>query len=152
MRTRGFTLIELLLVVVIMTLVTALAAPGFRGTFRAMALEETARSFERTLLFARERSILEGRRHRIFLDSEDGVYSVSVQSGEGYLPLRDRVGRRRYLPGGISMDSLETEVTFYPHGGGTLLSVEFTNEDGERRHVTVAALTGRVSQENPDEG
>lgn len=77
----GFTLIELMAVVVIMGLALSLVVPNLSAT-RASQLEDTSRSIADRIQLARERAIVTGVPHRLWIDLEEGEYRVEWFASE----------------------------------------------------------------------
>ncbi len=74
-RRAGFTLIELMAVLAIMALMFALGVPRLaRSPWKP--LEEEAEQIAQTLRFARQRAIMTGVPHRLFIDLEEGGYAI----------------------------------------------------------------------------
>jgi type II secretion system protein H len=72
---RGFTLIEILAVVAIFALVAAFIAPNFGG-MRARALRAEAKLLAGQLELARQRAIVTGVPHRLWLELDDAEYRL----------------------------------------------------------------------------
>ena len=72
---RGFTLIELLAVLVIIGLFMTLVLPNLDVTRNAQ-LREEALNLAGRLELARQRAVVTGAPHRVWLDLEAGAYSV----------------------------------------------------------------------------
>ena len=72
---RGFTLIEILAVVAILALVAAFIVPNFGG-MRLRALREEAKQLGGQLELARQRAIVTGVPHRIWLELDQAEYRV----------------------------------------------------------------------------
>jgi len=74
-RQRGFTLIEILAVVAILALVAAFVVPNLSG-FRMRALRGEAQRLAAQLELARQRAIVTGVPHRIWLDLDQAEYRL----------------------------------------------------------------------------
>lgn len=72
---RGFTLIEILSVVAILALLAALVAPNL-GAVRSRALRGEAQSIAAQLELARQRAIVTGVPHRLWLDLDEAEYRL----------------------------------------------------------------------------
>jgi type II secretion system protein H len=71
----GFTLIEILAVVAILALVAAFVVPNFSG-MRARALRSEAQQLAGQLELARQRAIVTGVPHRLWLELDDAEYRL----------------------------------------------------------------------------
>lgn len=74
----GFTLIELMAVVVILLLVSAIVLPNLGLRAGAEARDE-ANELASALEFARQRSVVTGRRHEVVLDLDDQTWWVESE-------------------------------------------------------------------------
>ena len=74
-RRRGFTLIEVLAVVAILALVAAFVVPNLGG-FRARALRAEAQQIAAQLELARQRAIVTGVPHRLWLELDEAEYRL----------------------------------------------------------------------------
>ncbi len=74
-RGRGFTLIEILAVVAILALVAALVFPNLSG-FQIRALRNEARHIAAQLELARQRAIVTGTPHRMWMDLDQAEYRI----------------------------------------------------------------------------
>jgi len=72
---RGFTLIEILAVVAILALVAAVVVPNLSG-FRMRALRGEAQQLAAQLELARQRAIMTGVPHRVWLELDQAEYRL----------------------------------------------------------------------------
>jgi type II secretion system protein H len=72
---RGFTLIEILAVITILALVAAFVVPNLSG-FRMRALRGQAQQIAAQLELARQRSIMTGIPHRVWLELDQAEYRL----------------------------------------------------------------------------
>src|SRR5882757_3932215 len=86
-RQSGFTLLELMLVMLIITIVLAMAAPSMRGWRRATNLKGAAEDFITVTRYARVQAVTNGAVHRVILEPATGRYYVAVQSGQNFVEL-----------------------------------------------------------------
>jgi len=117
----GFTLIELALVSLILLVMLNVSLPLFRNTLRAIRVEHAAREVSQLIWYLRERSVVEGRRHRLVFDFEGGSYRTEVEEGGVenaifFRPLREDIGGRHRLDRTIALDGEDGEIDFYPDG------------------------------------
>ncbi|MGH7337798.1 MAG: pilus assembly FimT family protein, partial [Myxococcota bacterium] len=74
-RDRGFTLIEILAVVAILALVAAFIVPNMGG-LRRRALRNEAQQIASQLELARQRAIVTGVPHRLWLELDEAEYRL----------------------------------------------------------------------------
>ncbi len=74
-KREGFTLIEMMAVVAIIVMVFSIGIPMLGGSDWD-PLEDEAETLAERMRFARQRAIMTGIPHRVFVDLEDGFYRV----------------------------------------------------------------------------
>lgn len=142
-RLTGFTLIELSLVVLILALVMALAAPAFVRSFRSALLSEAARNFATTCQWARLQAVSQQINSTLRIDLEQQVYWLSQlstnQTGDTPEPVtlkwveldpRVRIVSAT-LPDGSTGNAggQVLEINFYPNGTCDGAEVVFQSRD-----------------------
>jgi len=80
MQAKGFTLIEILLVIVIMTVLTAMVAPNFFAATEASVANE-ARYMQKVLRLASEEAQLSGKPVRCSVYSDQLIFELPAQDG-----------------------------------------------------------------------
>jgi type II secretion system protein H len=75
MRTRGFTLIEILAVAAIFALIASFVIPNLSGV-RARALRSEAQQIAAQLELARQRAIVTGIPHRMWMELDEAEYRL----------------------------------------------------------------------------
>lgn len=98
---RGFTLIEILVVVVIIAVLVSVVTMTVRSDPDA-AVEEEAQRLAALLRFARQEALLQGR--ELALEFTRDGYTFLTLEGQEWLPLSDRIYRRRTLPQDVDME------------------------------------------------
>ena len=137
---RGFTLIELLVVLVLLTAVTALAAPAFLKT-GGVEVDAAARNLAAALRRVRSQAIQRNSVESMSVDVDRREYALSFEQ------------RARSLPGSVELtlftarSAIEGQsrgaIRFFPDGGST--GGRITVKRGPRQlHVDVDWLGGRV--------
>ena len=74
-RTPGFTLIEMMAVIAIIAMIFALGVPRLSSS-RWRALGNAGESIAASLEYARQRAVMTGVPHRVFINLEDGGWRV----------------------------------------------------------------------------
>ncbi len=109
-RLGAFTLVELMVVLLVITIMSALIIPEMRGTFQEALLRSTARNLLDGCHLAYSQAISVHRVHRVRLDLQDGHYFVEVREqgreGEaaGFAPVRKVPGAQGVLDRRIAIE------------------------------------------------
>jgi type II secretion system protein H len=80
-RGRGFTLIELILVMAILLVVLAVAAPSLSSFFRGRSLDSEARKILAMTRYGQERAVAEGIPVVFWMDVKRGIYGLRQEAG-----------------------------------------------------------------------
>lgn len=94
---------ELILVLMVISVVLALAAPVLRGFFASRQAADAAMNMLSLTQYARSRAMAGGAGCRLNIDCEAGTYWLTVQEGGAYVELKEELGRRYRLPEGASV-------------------------------------------------
>ena len=131
---RGFTLLELVVVLLMLTIILAMAVPTLRGFVANSKERDAIAQLVALAQFAKARSAADAKAYRLNL--QGGTYYLSMQQGESFVPLGSDFGRTFELPAGMRVEAMpnaQTQargnaggdvvappsaayVTFYPEG------------------------------------
>ncbi len=128
----AFTLIEMLAVVAILALVMTFALPN-TGMLQRRRLDSESRQLVALLELARQRAVMTGVKHRMWIDLEDAVYRLEWYVAENHGIDAPRPPRPKYdVRGGspLPLAAPKTEAREYRpipgiHGNLRFLSEEF---------------------------
>jgi type II secretion system protein H len=162
-RNSAFTLLELLLVLVVIGLVLAVAAPSMRGF---SASRQTADAALRTLALTQwchNEAITGGHRVRLMVETQGQVYSswASWERGGQFVDADGESGRHWDFPEGATArirlpgaDAAQepTYVEFHPSGRHEAATFEITGQQGDVQRVTCDSPTEAFRHETPGEG
>ncbi|MFB9980713.1 GspH/FimT family pseudopilin [Mesorhizobium kowhaii] len=136
--TAGFTLVEMLVVLAIMALVAAIAAPGLVSNYRTKNLETLAGEITMRLRLSRTSAIATARPKQVVVDLGTRV----IRFGE-----RDSVA----LPDDVKMTVItgqetvvagrQTVLTFLPDGSASGMDISL-QQKGRTTRIAVNWLTG----------
>ena len=131
-KNSAFTLIEILLVIVIMGIVLAIAAPNFSNGYSNVQLKKTADDLltvsrwaqamaigqERTyaLSFSNDRHSYNLIRTKDSLQNEEVVTNDGTDDADNYEPVHGALGKMHTVPGAIRLDTKDDLIKFYPDG------------------------------------
>ncbi len=127
-RTYRFSLLELIVVMVLLTIGTALVAPRLTGFFQGRRLDDEARRLWALSRFAREEAIRHAVPVRLWIDNENGQYGADSLPGYGH----EMTPRTYDLPPHLSIFAVltadaqvpEAALTWWPDGSLTRGSAE----------------------------
>lgn len=77
----GFTLVELVLVLALLAVITAIAAPSLSGTLRQRQLADEARRFLACTQYARDEALSQGIPMVLWIASDTGRFGVQPKTG-----------------------------------------------------------------------
>ncbi len=122
-RENAFTLVEILLVVVIMGVITVLAAPKFSRTYAGIELRKAADDLAYRMRYAQSYAVTNNTLARLEFDPSSMQYSLARQSDDEtssgtFEKIANDLGARVSVPAGIAMsfEEGETAIDFYPDG------------------------------------
>jgi prepilin-type N-terminal cleavage/methylation domain-containing protein len=86
---RGFTLVEMMITLLLIIIISAIAAPSFFGLAMNMNLKSAARNIQSDFLGLKQRAISESTTYRITFDLGGNTYTIEkgTESGAPYVPL-----------------------------------------------------------------
>jgi type II secretion system protein H len=145
---RGFTLIELILVLIIISIMLAMASPTLRGWGQGQKLRNSIDSFIAATGYARSQAVTQARPHAVEIDSTANTYLVqSIETGGVRKPVPGDFGVANTLPEGYTIRLVSggstgsatdgasavnaASVIFYPDARATPAVVEIKAANGE---------------------
>lgn len=79
----GFTLVELILVMALLLIVLAVAAPSLAPFFKGRVLDSEARRFVSLARYGQNRAVSEGVPVILWIDAKQGSYGLQQEAGSG---------------------------------------------------------------------
>lgn len=142
-RQSGFTLLETILVLVMVTLLLALASPSLRGWGRGAKLRSAADELVAVTGLARAQAVASARVHRLTVDADGRSYRLWVVDGSQQSPLAGEWGRPVALPLTCRLELLHSSsgvgVDFHPDGRTDPATLRITAEGFDAVSVACAA-------------
>ncbi|HEX8340156.1 MAG TPA: GspH/FimT family pseudopilin [Tepidisphaeraceae bacterium] len=140
-RRRAFTIIELVMVLMIISISLAVAAPSLRGWGEQGRLRDAAGSFAAAATWARSRAVADAVTYRVVVDPVAGTYAVQNVTAQQATAVKGEFGQANKLPEGfrITVEAQPTQtagaapanaIEFYPDGRTTPATVRITSKTG----------------------
>lgn len=138
----GFTLIELIVVLLLIAITMALAAPSFRGWSDGSKLRNAGDEFVASARWARSQAILAGTPHVLRIDGASYyVGSVPSDNTTNVTPVAGTFGRATEVPMNFSIAMISGgesgAILFYPNGRCSPAVVRITS--AQRKVVDIAS-------------
>jgi prepilin-type N-terminal cleavage/methylation domain-containing protein len=121
----AFTLIELVLVMLVIAITMAMAAPSLSNWGRGGRLRDAGDQFLSVARYARTQAIAEARVYRLNVDPQTNTYFLTAQDGQQFVEIGGSFGKRFTLPDGcrIAMQPLQAIAAASPTANATNTSV-----------------------------
>ncbi|HEU4723842.1 MAG TPA: GspH/FimT family pseudopilin [Candidatus Eisenbacteria bacterium] len=148
----GFTLMELMVVLVIFSIVTAVALPGLNKFLRSVELSGTVERMATSLRVIRQRAVTENNNYVAVLGANDNILWWDDDDNDGVKDNTEKTGENAPIPSWVTVTNdpgntfASDTLTFSPNGSasqsGTLI---FSNADGYQKTLSVIRPTGMVT-------
>jgi general secretion pathway protein H len=167
---RGFTLLELLVVLVLISILSALVAPRVGNSIRNMTLTGAAQKIAASLRYARSKAVSEKEAYIAVLDLKNSSLFVltaqeyaGVNGPELSVAAKEKGSRLKIydLPEGVQLakaksggdeaDSGLFQILFFPNGSTSGGWIVLKNDIGRRCRIEVDVITGAVRLGDPGE-
>ena len=150
---RGFTLIELILVMIVISIVLALATPTLSGWGKGQKLRNAADGFIAATGFARGQAVTTASPYAVEIDPGANTYVVqSVDAGGVRTPAAGEHGRVTELPESFTIKLVSggevaaTSGKAQPKSGGTGVLVFYPDARGTPAVIEITSPTGEVAR------
>ena len=135
MRQSAFTFIEILFVVLIITVLVAVALPSFRSTHDNLLLRSVSRNIQAAFEFLHQRSIVEEELMHLTIDNDKKEYLTQADDDT-------RSVRRYSWPKDISIEATQPTITFYPDGTIDPITLQITLKKQPAVKLTTQGVFG----------
>lgn len=150
---RGFTLLELLIVLALIGLITAVAAPNFSGTLQSVQTRSAVKKVSAILRYARNQAVASQEIHRVVFDldgrkvifesaADSGAEATSVKKIREDYTLPDRVTFQEARNRQGEIETGEFIMEFYPAGNCSGGEVVLSGKPGQLYAIEVDFITG----------
>jgi type II secretion system protein H len=147
----GFTLWELILVMVVITIALAMAAPSLGGWGRSAKLRDVGDQFLAVTRFARSQAIADAQVYRLNIDTTAGTYWLTTQQGQQFVELGNSFGQLHAVPEGYRIilhatagavdQPAATTIDFLPNGRLTPAQIQIATDMGATLDIAALAAT-----------
>jgi type II secretion system protein H len=165
---RGFSLVELMVVIVLISIMTALIVPEMRGTFADATLRSGARKLVDALTLANSRAVSLGQVHRVRFDEANGKYVLErgARSGErAFVEVDDVSTAKGALDDSVKLQIRKTDladapdlapliheaepqsrqtISFYADGSADGADILLRDRHGFELRLNISRITGRI--------
>lgn len=139
---RGFSLVELLVVLLILSVVVALAAPRVGPALDRIATDGAARDLTTAIAVTRAAAVLQGTRARLRIAPDS--LRVDRESAVGWAPVARWPGP---AAAGVSLQVTNPEIVFGPLGlGWGLANTRVELRRGSQIETITTSRLGRVKR------
>ncbi len=158
---RGFTLIEVIIVVVIFSIILAVAWPNLEGALPGVALKSGSRRLSSTVTYIRQEAGLSGDFYRLVFDLDSQGYFVERRARDGQEQWKEEgktLLKRYSLPLSVRFEDVVvfgrekrrkgmSYVEFHPDGSVEPFLIHLRNTRGRFVTLSAVSITGRVKIE-----
>jgi type II secretion system protein H len=169
----AFTLMELMVVIVLISIMTALIIPEMKGTYEDALLRSTGRELAGVLSLASSRAVSQNQAHYVLWDAKTGRYQVAcrrpIGGHEEMVPLRDVAGGEGKLDTRITIHILPTSemgapaeaaapgearldrdsIGFFPDGTAEAVEIQLRDRAGFQLVMQLNPVTARIRLSEP---
>jgi len=149
---QGFTLIELAIVVILISLFSAISIPLLTRSDRG-ELNAAARRMAGAVKYLYNETALSGKEHRLLWNLDNNSYAARILEDDGELEELDDAKSQRQLPTGISFADIvipgrgsynqgEVAIRIYPSGWLEETIIHLRNRSGDELTMHINPLTG----------
>ena len=128
-RRSAFTLMELVLVLMLITIAMAIAAPSLRNFWKGNRVKDAGDQLAYIARLARTQAISDGAVYRLVIDADGKGYALYVQQAEGFTLIPSdnfALPEETHLELTKSDGSAADHVDFFPNGRTEPASIRLT--------------------------
>lgn len=141
---RGFTLLELIIVMLIISISTAIVYISISIAERKALLKDTARRIFISLRYAKEMAVMQRKLMGFIVDDNGKAYSIiqiSNEEGDDYQLIKRGEIKRDIVIDGES-------IVFYPLGNSSGGTIMVSDSENRKIRITVDDITGAIRIES----
>ncbi len=149
---NAFTLVEILLVVVIIGIVLALAAPNFSKGYSRFQLNKTADDLLSVSRWAKAMAIGQERIYALSFSNDRRSYGLArvkineeTDNQDSFEPVNGALGRMHPIPDVIRLDTQGDRIKFYPDGTIDPATIQLASPD-QKTVLTSSQVRGMMTK------
>ena len=153
---NAFTLVEILLVIIIIGIVLALAAPNFSKGYSRFQLNRTADDLLNVSRWAQAMAIGQQRTYALSLAGDHRSYQIMMvkANDEGndqdtFEPVHGALGRMHSIPETIRLDTRDEHIGFYPDGTIDPATIQLTASN-QKETLSSTEVRGMMTKVNSE--
>jgi prepilin-type N-terminal cleavage/methylation domain-containing protein len=154
---NAFTLIEIMLVVIIIGIVLAMAAPNFSKGYSRFQLKSTADDLLSVSRWAQAMAIGQERIYALSFSSDHRSYKLMrVKSDDendvqedSFEPVNGTLGRMHTIPDTIRLDTQDERIEFYPDGTIDPATIQLDSPD-QKTVLSSTEVLGMMTKVNDE--
>jgi prepilin-type N-terminal cleavage/methylation domain-containing protein len=147
-RTRGFTLIELMVVLVIISILTAVIVEEMSGTMHDALLRSASRQLIAEFALASSRAISLNRTHEFRIDRKTGNFHLEIRHHNEFVPVKSLTDSEGSIDSRIHFqilgDGPEDAIAFHSDGTADERAVELRDPEGFGLTLHINPITSRI--------
>ncbi len=144
----AFTLIELMVVLVLISIMSAVIVGEMSGTFHDALLRSTGRRLMSVFSLTSSRAIALDRMHQVRFDRTTGHYAVETRGHGEFVPVKAVGGSEGTIDSHIVLrlrgEGSKDAISFYPDGTADQREVELRDPEGFGLALRINPITSRV--------
>jgi Tfp pilus assembly protein FimT len=137
-----------MVVIVIISIVSAVIIGEMGGTFHDALLRSTGRQLVSVLSLASSRAISQDRMHLVRFDTATGRYALETRRHGEFIPVESLGGSQGKIDPHIAVrflgEGLNDSISFYPDGTADEREIELRDPEGFGVALRVNPVTSRV--------
>jgi len=155
-KSKAFSLVEILLVLIIIGIVVALAAPNFSKGYAHFQLDKTADDLLSVSRWAQAMSMGQERVYALSFSQDHRSYNLVCEKSDEdnvgedvFEPVKGALGRMHVIPDTIRFETQADRIKFYPDGtiDRAEIKLESSNQEIKLSSALMRGLMTKVDSE-----
>ncbi len=133
----GFTLIELLFVIIILSILIAIALPQLKNNYTSLQLSTFSQDLQSYMVYLRQQSIVAQETFMLNIDNGAREYWAGILNDKNRL-------KTVYIPQDIQVAADQTQIAFYPDGSIDNVTIKLSDANKQAISLTTKGVYGSV--------